>query len=1269
MAEHSWTDSQRAAIETLGCSVLVSAGAGSGKTAVLAERCARLLADPQGCDADQLLVVTFTDAAAAEMRERIAGALRRRLAESPGHARFQRQLALLDGAWISTIHSFCRRVLNRFFAYADIDPDAPILDANDTKLLRRETVKRVFDESAAREHSAGEAFLNLLDAYGGSSDERLQALALQVAEFLNSLPDPEDWIDQTRRRFAGAAAERLSQFWLERLVAAIRGELAQQIEAIDRQLEDWRQGASLQSFLDCLSAHRGALAGWQAMIERDPTAGAIDRVSAEEIAAYKFPAIPAKKGKAYTDLDDAAKAAFAAAQDRANAFKKRFEGRLKRAFGSFRVDDWADGLCRTAPHVLALLDLVEAVRAAYQAAKTDLGVLDFSDLECKTLALLRDESNGVARRLRDRFRFVLVDEFQDTNRVQAELLRLVSREAESAPGPWHRRLAGEPASAPTADSPSSHRNNLFAVGDVKQSIYRFRLAEPRLFLERAERSTWNIAEAIAAGTACVIDLAENFRSTPGVIDAVNAIFEKLMAADLGGIDYDEHARLRPGRTGETPPAGPALSLHVLAEPERDSAVEDEEAAEAFDWERIEREAHVIAQEIRRLVDGGRRYGDVVILLRSMQRHVGLFVRALSQHDIPVFADAGGSLFEALEVMDVLALLRLLDNEQQDIPLVALLRSPLAGEPLSDDQLVEIRASAAGDAPFFAAARRYARAGDDVGLKKRLAAILERLARWRTEVRRRPLADVLWQIYEESGYLAYVQGLRDGLQRRANLIQLHEYARTFGSFERQGRSRFLRFLDGLREAGEELEPGSAAAPTGDVVRVMTIHRSKGLEFPVVIVGELGKQFNLRDASGSILFDRQLGLGLEAVDPQRRIIYPTLPHRLVTQAARLESLAEELRVLYVALTRAREHIILVGTGRPCESAGDPARPGALPLLERAAARSMLDWVTRAVASQQSGVVHWHSDQAPPAPGAIIAVRNHTVEEMGRWRLPSETPKEAQAALRSLAELRPARSARGQASDADVVSIVSRRLLTPYPAAALTRIPAVAAASALKRRWTTLADEDEPADEAAFVRDAAAGRLGGAAHAPPILKCPQFIESEAGPDPTSLGTWTHEFLQRIELPGPRGADDLRRQLNGLVDAGAFTKEQAEAIDLGAVAWFFATPLGKTLAADATRILREWPFVLGVDPARYDPAAGRASAGDVMLVRGIIDVLFNPGDGWQVLDYKTDRVSGDALKERAALYAGQLDIYAAAVEAVRRIRPQKLWLVFLAAREIVAV
>lgn len=1287
------TSAQRAAIDTIGASVLVSAGAGSGKTAVLARRCAHLVADLK-CPIDQLLVVTFTEAAAAEMRQRINLTLRERLTTRPDSRWLQQQLALLDSASISTIHSFCRQVLNRCYAQAGLDPQTPLLDEHEGTLLRQDIARRSLEEFLRGDEGERERLLAFLAAYGRGGNDVVIRHMLRVAAFLESIPDPDAWLDRAAARYADANGGSALTEWCGLWADMLRQDVGRQIPLVEQLLGQVAAFATVppvaEGLLDFLREYLNALRRWQGELSGNGGSRTLERVT-REIADLSGPALTMRLSKK-TSLPEE-QAAFAAVKEAVKQVRDDLlKESLQKDYGGFTVERAGAGLAVVAPHVDIFIQLVRRLRTGYRQAKREQGVLDFSDLERLTLDLLRDERNDIAAWLRRQYQHVLIDEFQDINPIQAEIMRLVSREADLPP-----------------------QGNLYAVGDVKQSIYGFRLAEPGLFLKRQQ--TFHPSEAASSSggagadepsgqTGILIHLRENWRSRPAVLEAVNAIFERLMAADLGGIDYDDQARLQPAPPRATePPRSPSTSvpveLHLLADPGRGGGSEEEEDATeaaassgagaesgsdltdaehrretAEDWLRIEREAYVIARRIQELVADGTPCRDIVVLLRSMQPRGGYLVRLLHQMNIPAFAETTGGFFEALEVQDLLALLRVLDNAQQDIPLAAVLRSPLISSPLSDDDLAAIRTAAGRsrfDGPFHQAVTAYARVGADSELHGRLAAVLERLDRWRRRIRRRPLADVLWQIYEETGYLAYVGGLRGGRQRRANLLQLHEHARRFGAFRRQGLNRFLRFIDEMSRSDRDLDPGTVACPSEGVVRVMSIHRSKGLEFPVVVVGELGKRFNLQETNGPLLFDRGLGVAMKAVEVGRRITYPTLPHRVLSRRAAEEVRAEELRILYVALTRAKERLILVGTGRWQESEERGASaPGPLPASERHAALSLLHWVVAALRTQPPEAVcvvstmEGTSRRGRDATKPLFEVRQYSPAVMEEWSIEPPPQAEDEARRRHLAALGPLPGAAPAASN-PAVRLVQRRLTTPYAHASLTRVPAVVAASELKRRWDAPPPEKDPVTAWSGVADDE--RHGPRFSSRGQFRDPAFAAAADVADPTARGTWTHELLQHLDLARPCDRDDLRRQMDELIARGVLRAEEASHVSVDDVAWFCTTPVGLTLRVSSTRALREWPFLLGVAPERYDRAAIAADEGDRVLVRGIIDCLFDAGEGWEVLDYKTDAVHGTELSERTELYRGQLRIYAAAVEATWRAPVRRQWLAFLAVREIVAV
>jgi len=1250
MNAKTWTTEQREAISAVGRNVLVSAGAGSGKTSVLAERCAFLVMDARpACDVDRLLVVTFTDAAAAEMRHRIAETLRRRQVGRLQDRRLAEQIALVDTAAISTLHSFCRRVLGRFFARVGLDPGFRTLDANEARLLRRD----VLDELMRELHAESSELATRLDAMvaeiGQGRDDAIRGTIDEMAAFLESIVDVDDWVAKQRAAYVAAKAGELGAAWVEELRRALLEDLIGLIDGAGAGLAEMaeRPSAGMTLLIAPLSAYRAQLDAWRAALERGSTGG-VERVRGE-VKAYSFAKMPRKDAAEVKRASEAERTEFEQQQARFVEIRKAFE-KFQQRYALFSDLEYADGIARTAPHVATMIDLVLEFRARYSAAKRERAAADFADLERLTLELLRDPDHPeqltpIATWLREQYEHVLVDEYQDINPVQAEILRRVSRQNESErPG------------------------NLFAVGDVKQSIYRFRLAEPRLFIERQEAAR----DARNADRESAIDLNANFRSGGGILRFVNALFARLMAADLGGIAYDDRAALRPGTPEQAAATGPAVELVVLDEEAgaRDAAEHPDDdgsaaADSAAEWERIEREAWWVARRIGELrqEDPGLGYGDIAILMRSPQPRATQLVRTLERQGVPVFAELTGGFFDALEIRDVLSLLALLDNAQQDIPLAAWLRSPLCPTPLSDSQLVAIRAGADPHEPFFSTVSRYAARGTDAELLKTIREALGELERRRADIRQRPLPDVLADMLRETGYAAYAAGLPEGAQRTANLTRLHEHARAFSEFSRQGLHRFLDFLGQLRDEEADLGAAPALANTADVVRVMSIHRAKGLEFPVVFVVELGKKFNLRDAQAAMVVDRRLGLGMRAADVQKRITYPTLPQRMIAREVRRQSLAEEIRTLYVATTRAKGRLVLVATGSPERVQAARSGPGAaigagtvvLPLHRRSSAGCYLDWLTDALATLGKGEAAWPGD----AETAQTLVRVSVVdrEDMKNWTLGQTYEPDVRGRLETFAGMQTTGAALASISpEVAAARATLDRLGSSYGHEVLTQLPAVVAASALKRRFDASRDADDPASATEPLAIA------------PRLAMPAFLERERAASPTERGVATHTFLQHVDLSRACDERDLLEQRAALVDGGGLTPNEAAEVNLEAAAWFFASALGRELRERRETARREEAFVYGLSPADFDSSAP-AGGDDRIVVRGMIDCFFETPDGVVLLDYKTDRVDEASVAERARGYGPQLRIYAAALAAIWKKPVVRRALVFLEPRRVVEV
>ncbi len=1207
-----WTEPQRQAIETVGQSLLVSAAAGSGKTSVLAERCVRLILDAvPPCAVGELLVVTFTEKAATEMKERIAKRLAERHADSPG-PRTAKQLAMFDRANISTLHGFCSRLLRQNFHLLGLDPEFRILDADEASMLKLDIARELFAERYDSEN--GEAFRRLIDSYGDGEDERLIRQVHDIYDTLCSIVDSGGWLRRARENITEAIELPLPESALGRsYISFISGQLNSVMAECGSAGIAVKAMSHFQGYTDLLRDVYRTLLHWTKVLN---THG-IDALAEE--ATAEFPNLPRVAGSLPgKEL----------AQKRVNEVRRLVRDGAWRQCLSFSTEEWKDGLGRTLPHVDALISLVVEFTERYTRAKDEEGVLDFADLECLALRALKIpmslelNPSSVAKAYHAQFKHVLVDEYQDINEVQDAILTLVSREC----------IADHPGVIP----------NLFCVGDVKQSIYRFRLAEPARFLARRERYL------VPHGHGRVIDLKQNFRSRAPLLETINAAFERLMTKASADLDYDDSQKLVPAldfpaTTDAAGFLGAPIEMHLLS---KDSAEPDQQVEEELD--RSEREAVVVGRLILDLLGrtGGAhkqvvdragptpvirpmRYSDVVVLMRSMKFKADAFAETLRGMGIPVHTESVTGYFEATEINDVLSLLHVLDNQRQDIPLAALLRSPLFTLPDVESSFARIRLAYQGDppVPFHLAVQEYAEEKTDE-LSEHLRRILGTLERWRQTARQRPVAELLWSIYNETAYLAFNAGLPDGEQRQANLIDLHDRAKQFSTFRRQGLTRFTSFLEKLKKDAD-LGQAPIVSEADDVVRIMSIHKSKGLEFPVVFLPDLGKAINQQDSQGSILFDRVAGLGLQVVDEHRQIRYPSLASTVVQQRIRQQTLAEELRVLYVAMTRAKEHLVLIGTTTDAAVKAWQDRwanhTGPVPAETVLAARTALDWLGPVATILPSQ----------------LTMHTHTSKDIESWSTGDARRPKYSAAQQLLADLKPLDVAVEISSEARAVI---DRLGQDYRYADVATRPASASV-------TSLVKNTGPPGVSVRVAVAPSSTVRG-------LDLPAFLSSDRPPNAADRGTATHAVLEHFNFASD--ASDIETQIRKMVEDRKLTQASADEVDVPAIAWFLQSEVGQLVRARAGELRRELPVYFS------DESVDAVCAMDKPMVRGRIDLLVPTDRGWLIVDYKTDRVTGDEIETRTGLYAAQLRLYRQALHRITGQTAGDAVVVYLHPREI---
>ncbi len=1263
----TWTDEQWQAIAVRGDHLLVAAAAGSGKTAVLVERIIRTVTNEERpIDIDRLLVATFTNAAAAEMRHRMRDALEKALASNPGSRHLRRQLALVGRASITTLHSFCLDVVRRYVHLTDLDPAFRIANETEAALLRQEALEEVLEEryGASAEDSP---FWALADRFGGErGDDGLIKLIDRLYDFSRSHPFPQAWLREAAEAFrlgadggdGGGLPDGLTEDhpWLRSVGADVKLELEGIAAGLRAGLDLALQPGGPHAYADNLRADAAgverllaalASGGWRAL-----------RIAAFDDDGGAFGRLKPQKGDGVdAALLDRAKKLRKDAKDRLDALKEQLLTRTPEEYAAE---------CRAlAPLMDELAQLVLDYAEAFRRAKTAKGLVDFGDLEHACLQVLRDPSSTpdalrpteAALQYREQFEEVYVDEYQDTNAVQETILRLVSR-GEGA-GPDGGAEAG----------------NRFMVGDVKQSIYRFRLAEPGLFLRKYKtyRAISDAAGDIAAGGGVRIDLARNFRSRREVVDAVNYVFRQTMHEEAAELDYDERAELVLGASYPEPEGPHDLAADVVLI-DRDGEPEEEAdgAAETLDLDAAEAEGRAIGRRIMELTGGagvpamqvydkgvgGMRpigYRDIVILLRADKAWAPALIEQLRLYGVPAHAELGGGYFEAIEVQTLLSMLQSIDNPLQDIPVAATMMSPAFG--FTAEELAKLRVAGGRSRPFYEAVGAVAAGNEpnpgvaDGALREKAARFVTTLEPWRTAARQGPLAELILKLYRETGYFDFVGGLPGGVQRQANLRALYDRARQYEATSFRGLFRFLRFIERLRDSGSDLAPARALGETEDVVRIMSIHKSKGLEFPVVFVAGLGKSFNRGDEREPFLLHKELGFGPRFVDPELGAAHPTLPQLAIRRRLRAEALAEEMRVLYVALTRAKEKLILIGSAkgltRRLEDWNAVASSPGPKLPAHAVHRGgcFLDWLVPSL------LRHPAADALRDAYGLTALPAGARVGDGSRWRLMVELPDAMAEAAAGGGRTEPW----GQhavkeglpvpddwtARDRDVLRALG--WVDPRPSA--SALFAKTSVTEWKRR---LLEEDMEEAEAPF----AAPPAPRVASAPPaVAKRPRFL-TKRGLTPVERGVAYHAVMQHLRLSPGMTSADVESLLSDMVLRELLTEEQRAAVDVESVRRFAESEPGLRLA-QAAKAHRELPFSVGLPAAAVYGAAPNGvpldaeTAAETVLVQGIIDCLFEDERGLAIVDYKTDAIRGETgLEELTERYRLQLSVYATAAE-----------------------
>ena len=1175
-----WTKQQQKVIDQRDADILVSAAAGSGKTAVLVERIIQKITDEKHpIDVDHLLVVTFTKAAAGEMKERIMAALDEKVREFPGNQHFVKQLSLIHKAQITTIHSFCMNLIRDYFYVLGIDPNTAPGDEGRLSAIRKEILDDLLEEAYEKKE---EDFINLIESYSpGKNDNIISEYILKLYENARSHREPEKWLDQAEENISVETKEQFDQAPFMKIILrdarfSIDGAYDTIQEALELALSPggpYFYEKTLRKDLEIIIKIKEAqtfseLCESFVKMEKPRLSGR--KKKTDEIDEMLQDQCKYERNQAYNLLDD-----------------------LKAAYFYENESEIFHELRRIKSPLKGLIDLTREFMIRYDEKKKNENIMDFDDMEHFALELLIDhydeEGNPVpskiAREKSDGYEEIYIDEYQDSNYIQDAILRSVSKESEGG-------------------------HNMFMVGDVKQSIYSFRLARPELFLEKYHGYQQKGEEYQ------LIELRNNFRSRSEVLTFVNDVFYQIMHEDLGNIEYTQNVALVP--TMEFEQGCDAQTELLLLE---SNEVKDSEE------DAVVLEARMIATRIHEMIDGedpmmvtGKdeegnmilrkaQYSDIVILLRSMKTNAEVIQKELMNAGIPAFANNQKGYFDTVEIRTLLSLLSVVDNIYMDIDLAAVLRSPMIG--MSEEELGRLKVDGEKDSLYECLCETK----DKMEKSKKALELLDLLRDAKTYL---PLTQLIWLALEKSGYYHYAGAMPQGKKRQGNILMLVEHAKAFESSQIKGLFHFVRFIEQCREYDMDYGEANTMSEDQDLVRISSIHKSKGLEYPIVFVSKIHQKFNLRDGNGSMIFHGDYFIGADHVDPVYRTRKKTILKNLIKNQMTRESLGEELRVLYVAMTRAKEKLILVGTlkkpGEKLESYQSSAGTGMLSYGCRSNAGSYFDWILPAIYS--------YGERYPVYVDSDSKEQSEFAEEFQKgW--------EKEQLLEHIRE-------------ADTKEL-TERLSYCYPKMEEVSLKTKISVSELKHRDMVFEPEEEQTVRW-FEEEV------------PLPYVPEFVKAREENQGAKRGTAVHRAMEcidfsrmeeQIQSAGVQTdragiAGIVKKRLSELLEEHKIDEQMYELILPDKIAGFFMdeTAIRMSNAQRAGRLFLEKPFVLGKEAGEIYP---EMESTERVLIQGIVDVFFIEDGKVHVLDYKTDRVNkGEQLIGR---YKTQIELYAEAL------------------------
>ncbi len=1202
MAEVKWTNEQLQAIQEKNSNILVAAAAGSGKTAVLVERIIHKIIDEQ-MDIDKILVVTFTNAAASEMRERILEAIYKKLEENPENVHLQRQIILLNKASICTIHSFCLDVIHNHFYEIDLPSNFKIADTAEIDLLKQEVLDDLFEQKYTENDKN---FIELLENYTNyRGDEALQELVLKIYKFIQSSPFPIKWLQEKLELLKIEDKDISQTIWGKLIIQTVDDDIQESIMQLEVTKSKMALYPEMTKFYQTISEDIINLQDLQKYNSWDELY--------IKLLNFNFSKWPVDK-KVINDLKEDSK-------ERRDKVKKHIKEKTAKLLSCSQEQAVKD-LKIITPILEKLSNLITEFTKNFAEKKKEKNCIDFNDIEHFALKILLDENNNpteVAKKYKEKFEEIAIDEYQDSNLVQEAILTSISK-----------------------------GNNIFMVGDVKQSIYKFRQARPELFLQKYDE--YKNKEEKTQEDNLKIQLFRNFRSRQNILNITNLVFETIMSKELGDINYNENEYLNYGANYPEPEeiknyAGIAeLDIIDLKEDESITAFEGEEDEE--EQERVEDdvlEAKFVANKIQELLNSNymvfdKKQGyrkirpkDIVILLRATSNLSPIYEKELSDLELPVFSDTSGTYLDTVEIQTILSVLKIIDNPLQDIPLVVVLRSSICN--FTDNDLITIRLTDR-NCNFYEALikTRLICEGD---LKNKIESFLEKLEKWKSISQYMPLDEFIWQIYLDTGYYQYVGLLPNGAMRQANLKTLFEKAKQYEKASFKGLFNFIQFIDKLKKQNGDLASAKLIGENEDVIRIMSIHKSKGLEFPVVFLCNSHKKFNMQDLNDNILLHQDIGFGPTIMDTTRKIKYSSIAKDAIKLKMKQETLSEEQRILYVALTRAKEKLYITGRSKDFTKYVQDKNK-VLEMYESEnikldaklmkKANSYLDWLMYVYLFNQGRTITLKGESYKLSD--IITLNVSNKKDLLKALAKEEVVEQIDLKEKIEQILKNKSDEENKKSEQALKELLEWK----YDYIVDTTLPTKSSVTKIKQEKIKLEEilKGIESEEVEYKKS----------------YTPKFMQEDKKISSAEKGTLVHLCIQRLDERKDYELKDIQNIILNLVEKEIITQNEADAIDVNLIYQYTKSQLFEELRK-AKEVHKEQPFYINI-PAK-DVVSEAENSKKNILVQGIIDLYYiDKNDNLVLIDFKTDYISNEPNAKEKILdkYKVQLEIYKTALE-----------------------